>query len=98
MTSPLTVLKKMNMATLSEKIKFYMWEETRFRIIAERIRTSITPPRSKATIYIRLLGIRPPQEATILEQLIKDLPTDPVIFTVIAGTTPQEFHVSSRTK
>src|SRR4026208_2625951 len=26
-------LKKMNMATLSEKIKFYMWEETRFALL-----------------------------------------------------------------
>jgi len=54
-------LKKMNMATLSEKIKFYMWEETRFALLLKGFEHQ-SHHRGQSTIYIRLLGIRPPQE------------------------------------
>jgi len=51
----------MNMATLSEKIKFYMWEETRFALLLKGFEHQ-SHHRGQSTIYIRLLGIRPPQE------------------------------------
>ena len=54
-------LKKMNMAKLSEKIKFYMWEETRFALLLKGFEHQ-SHHRGQTTIYIRLAGIRPPQE------------------------------------
>ena len=54
-------LKKMNMAKLSEKIKFYMWDETRFALLLKGFEHQ-SHHRGQTTIYIRLLGIRPPQE------------------------------------
>ena len=54
-------LRKMNMAALSEKIKFYMWEETRFALLLKGFEHQ-SHHRAQTTIYIRLLGIRPPQE------------------------------------
>jgi len=54
-------LKKMNMASLSEKIKFYMWEETRFALLLKGFEHQ-THHRGQTTIYIRLLGLHPPQE------------------------------------
>ena len=54
-------LKKMNMATLGEKIKFYMWDETRFALLLKGFEHQ-SHHRGQTTIYIRLQGIRPPQE------------------------------------
>ena len=54
-------LKKMNMAKLTEKIKFYMWEETRFALLLKGFEHQ-SHHRGQTTVYIRLLGIRPPQE------------------------------------
>jgi len=54
-------LKKMNMAKLTEKIKFYMWEETRFALLLKGFEHQ-SHHRGQTTIYIRLLGVRPPQE------------------------------------
>jgi len=54
-------LKKMNMAKLSENIKFYRWEETRFALLLKGFEHQ-SHHRGQTTIYIRLLGLRPPQE------------------------------------
>lgn len=54
-------LRKMDMSKLSEKIKFYMWEETRFALLLKGFEHQ-SHHRGQTTIYIRLLGIRPPQE------------------------------------
>jgi uncharacterized damage-inducible protein DinB len=54
-------LKKMNMASLTEKIKFYMWEETRFALLLKGFEHQ-SHHRGQTTIYIRLLGLHPPQE------------------------------------
>jgi uncharacterized damage-inducible protein DinB len=54
-------LKKMNMATLKEKVKFYNWEETRFAWLLKAFEHQ-THHRAQTTIYIRLLGLHPPQE------------------------------------
>ncbi|TMI82596.1 MAG: damage-inducible protein DinB [Bacteroidetes bacterium] len=54
-------LKKMNMATLREKVKFYNWEETKFAWLLKAFEHQ-THHRAQTTIYIRLLGLHPPQE------------------------------------
>ena len=54
-------LKKMNMASLTEKIKFYMWEETRFALLLKGFEHQ-SHHRGQTTIYIPSLGLHPPQE------------------------------------
>ena len=54
-------LKKMNMASLNERIKFYNWEETRYALLLKGFEHQ-THHRGQTTIYIRLLGLHPPQE------------------------------------
>ena len=54
-------LKKMNMATLNEKIKFYNWEETKYALLLKAFEHQ-THHRGQTTIYIRLAGLHPPQE------------------------------------
>jgi uncharacterized damage-inducible protein DinB len=54
-------LKKMNMTTLNEKIKFYNWEETRYALLLKAFEHQ-THHRGQTTIYIRLAGLHPPQE------------------------------------
>jgi uncharacterized damage-inducible protein DinB len=54
-------LKKMNTATLNEKVKLYNWEETRYVWILKAFEHQ-THHRGQTTIYIRLMGLHPPQE------------------------------------
>ncbi len=54
-------LKKMNMATLNQKIKFYFWEETRYALLLKAFEHQ-THHRGQTTIYLRLVGLHPPQE------------------------------------
>ena len=54
-------LKKMNMATLNEKVKMYNWEETRYVWLLKAFEHQ-THHRGQTTIYIRLAGLHPPQE------------------------------------
>jgi uncharacterized damage-inducible protein DinB len=54
-------LKKMNMASLKEKVKFYDWEETRYALLLKAFEHQ-THHRGQTTIYIRLVGLHPPQE------------------------------------
>ena len=54
-------LKKMNMATLKQKIKFYFWEETKYALLLKAFEHQ-SHHRGQTTIYIRLLGLHPPQE------------------------------------
>jgi len=54
-------LKKMDMNSLNEKVKLYNWEETRFAWLLKAFEHQ-THHRAQTTIYIRLLGLHPPQE------------------------------------
>ena len=54
-------LKKMNTASLNGKVKFYDWEETRYALLLKGFEHQ-THHRGQTTIYIRLLGLHPPQE------------------------------------
>jgi len=54
-------LKKMNMGLLEEKIKFAFWTETKFAWLLKAFEHQ-THHRAQTTIYIRLLGLHPPQE------------------------------------
>jgi hypothetical protein len=54
-------LKKMKMSSLLEKIKFYFWEETRYALLLKAFEHQ-THHRGQTTVYIRLLGLHPPQE------------------------------------
>jgi len=54
-------LKKMDMASLNEKVKFYNWEETKFAWLLKAFEHQ-THHRAQTTIHIRLLGLHPPQE------------------------------------
>ena len=54
-------LKKMNMSSLNEKIKFYNWEETKYALLLKAFEHQ-THHRGQTTIYIRLAGLHPPQE------------------------------------
>jgi len=54
-------LKKMDMATLNERVKLYNWEETKFAWLLKAFEHQ-THHRGQTTIYIRLAGFRPPQE------------------------------------
>jgi uncharacterized damage-inducible protein DinB len=57
----ITGLKKMNFASLNEKVKLYNWEETKYAWLLKAFEHQ-THHRGQATIYIRLLGLHPPQE------------------------------------
>jgi uncharacterized damage-inducible protein DinB len=54
-------IKKMNMASLNERVKFYNWEETKFAWLLKAFEHQ-THHRGQTTIYIRLAGYHPPQE------------------------------------
>ena len=54
-------LRKMNMALLEEKVKFAFWTETKFAWLLKAFEHQ-THHRAQTTIYIRLVGLRPPQE------------------------------------
>ena len=54
-------LKKMNMGLLNEKVKFAVWEETKYAWLLKAFEHQ-THHRAQTTIYIRLLGLHPPQE------------------------------------
>jgi len=54
-------LKKMNIATLNEKVKLYNWEETKYAWLLKAFEHQ-THHRGQTTIYIRLCGLHPPQE------------------------------------
>jgi uncharacterized damage-inducible protein DinB len=54
-------LKKMNFSSLNEKVKLYNWEETRYAWLLKAFEHQ-THHRGQTTIYIRLLGLHPPQE------------------------------------
>src|SRR4030095_4417676 len=54
-------LKKMNMATLNQRVKFYNWEETKFAWLLKAFEHQ-THHRGQTPIYIRLAGFHPPQE------------------------------------
>ncbi len=54
-------IKKMNMDSLKEKVKFYNWEETKYAWLLKAFEHQ-THHRGQTTIYIRLAGLHPPQE------------------------------------
>jgi len=54
-------LKKMDFSSLNEKVKLYNWEETKFAWLLKAFEHQ-THHRGQTTIYIRLLGLHPPQE------------------------------------
>jgi len=54
-------IKKMNIESLNEKVKFYNWEETKFAWLLKAFEHQ-THHRGQTTIYIRLAGYHPPQE------------------------------------
>jgi len=54
-------IKKMRTTTFNEKVKFFDWEETRFVWLLKAFEHQ-THHRGQTTIYIRLMGLRPPQE------------------------------------
>ena len=54
-------IKKMNTASFNEKVKFYDWEETKYVWLLKAFEHQ-THHRAQTTIYIRLLGLHPPQE------------------------------------
>ena len=54
-------IKKMNVASLNEKVKLYNWEETKYAWLLKAFEHQ-THHRAQTTIYIRLLGLHPPQE------------------------------------
>ena len=54
-------IKKMNTASFSEKVKFFNWEETKYTWLLKAFEHQ-THHRGQTTIYIRLLGLHPPQE------------------------------------
>jgi uncharacterized damage-inducible protein DinB len=54
-------LKKMNFSSLGEKVKLYNWEETKYAWLLKAFEHQ-THHRGQTTIYIRLLGLHPPQE------------------------------------
>ena len=54
-------LKKMNMGSLEEKVKFAFWTETKFAWLLKAFEHQ-SHHRGQTTIYIRLLGLHPPQE------------------------------------
>lgn len=55
-------IKKINTTTFNEKMKFYNWEETKY-VWLQKAFEHQTHHRGQTTIYIRLMGLRPPQES-----------------------------------
>ena len=54
-------LKTMDMTALNKKVKLYNWEETTYAWLLKAFEHQ-THHRAQTTIYIRLLGLHPPQE------------------------------------
>ena len=54
-------IKKMNTTRFNEKVKLYNWEETRYVWLLKAFEHQ-THQRGQTTIYIRLMGLHPPQE------------------------------------
>ncbi len=54
-------IKKINTTTFNEKVKFYNWEETKY-VLLQKAFEHQTHHRAQTTIYIRLMGLHPPQE------------------------------------
>ena len=54
-------IKKINTSTFNEKVKHYNWEETRYVWLLKAFEHQ-THHRAQTTIYIRLMGLHPPQE------------------------------------
>jgi len=54
-------IKKMNTTRFNEKVKLYNWEETRYVWLLKAFEHQ-THHRAQTTIYIRLMGLHPPQE------------------------------------
>jgi uncharacterized damage-inducible protein DinB len=54
-------IKKINTASFNEKVKFYNWEETKYVWLLKAFEHQ-THHRGQTTIYIRLMGLHPPQE------------------------------------
>ena len=54
-------LKRMDFNSIGEKIKLYNWEETKYAWLLKAFEHQ-THHRAQTTIYIRLLGLHPPQE------------------------------------
>ncbi|HEV8505082.1 MAG TPA: DinB family protein [Chitinophagaceae bacterium] len=54
-------IKKMKTTSFNEKVKLYNWEETRYVWLLKAFEHQ-THHRAQTTIYIRLMGLHPPQE------------------------------------
>ena len=54
-------IKKMNTTSFNDKVKFYDWEETKYVWLLKAFEHQ-THHRAQTTIYIRLIGLHPPQE------------------------------------
>jgi uncharacterized damage-inducible protein DinB len=54
-------LKKLNFSSLGEKVKLYNWKETKYAWLL-KVFEHQTRHCGQTTIYIRLLGLHPPQE------------------------------------
>ena len=54
-------IKKINTSTFNEKVKLYNWEGTRYVWLLKAFEHQ-THHRAQTTIYIRLMGLHPPQE------------------------------------
>ena len=54
-------IKKMNTTSFNDKVKFYNWEETKYVWLLKAFEHQ-THHRGQTTIYIRLMGLHPPQE------------------------------------
>ena len=57
----INAIQKMDMATLTEKVKFMQFEITKYAFL-NKLFEHQTHHRGQTTIYIRVLGIRPPGE------------------------------------
>ena len=54
-------IKKINTTSFNEKVKLYNWEETKYVWLLKAFEHQ-THHRAQTTIYIRLMGLHPPQE------------------------------------
>jgi uncharacterized damage-inducible protein DinB len=54
-------IKKMNTTSFNDKVKLYDWEETKYVWLLKAFEHQ-THHRGQTTIYIRLMGLHPPQE------------------------------------
>ena len=54
-------IKKINTTSFNEKVKIYNWEETKYVWLLRAFEHQ-THHRAQTTIYIRLMGLHPPQE------------------------------------